>query len=286
MRKIGILVDNTAQFPRHSFPGQNLIRIASHDVIYHGTIYSAGDGLKVSQLPLFARGKSAPQLIPPSPEKFNQILSGMSTEFDEVLVLVHSSHLSSTFQNASLAASSLQGRLPVIVIDTNTFSAGLGMLSQVAAESIHNGANLGEVEHIVRQQAAHTYTVVCCPGLSYLSQNGIVDPAQALVGEFLSMMPVFSFEDERLTPIEKMRNIRNITEFFIEFVEEFDNLNHIAVIQSVPPLLPETRSMRQIFLENYPQTSYSEHNLNLASALLFSPKMVGLIVVEAVSEND
>jgi fatty acid-binding protein DegV len=158
------------------------------------------------------------------------------------------------------------------------------MLAQLAAQIIHDGANLGEVEHVVRQQAAHTYTIVCCPGLSYLAQNGIIDPAQAITGELLSMMPVFSFEDERLTPIEKMRNIRNITEFFIEFVEEFDNLHHIAVVQSVPPLLPETRSMRQVFLENYPQTSYSEHNLNLATALLFSPKMVGLIAVEAVSD--
>lgn len=285
MRKIGVLVDNTAQFPRHSFPGQNLIRIATHDVAFRGAIYPAGDGLKVSELPSFAREQDAPKLLSPSPEKFNQILTGMGTEFDEVLVLVHSSHLSSTFYNASLAASSLQGRLQVIVIDTNTFSAGLGMLAQLAAQVIQQGANLAEVEHIVRQQAAHTYTIVCCPGLSYLSQNGIVDPAQAVVGEFLSMMPVFSFEDERLTPIEKMRNNRNITEFFIEFVEEFDDLQHIAVVQSVPPLLPETRNMRQIFLENYPQTSYSEHNLNLATAILFSPKMVGLIVAETVSED-
>ncbi len=286
MRKIGILVDNTAQFPRHSFPGQNLIRIASHDISLNGKIYPEGDGLKVTQLPSSARGPSAPKLLPSTPEKFNQILTGMGSEFDEVLVLVHSSHLSSTFQNASLAASSLQGRLPVVVVDTNTFSAGLGMLAQLAAQAIYDGANFGEVEHIVRQQAAHTYTIVCCPGLSYLSQNGIIDPAQAVAGELLSMMPVFSFEDERLTPIEKMRNIRNITEFFIEFVEEFDDLQHIAIIQSVPPLLPETRSMRQIFHENYPRTSYSEHNLNLASALLFSPKMVGLIAVESVFEDE
>ncbi len=286
MRKIGILVDNTAQFPRHSFPGQNLIRIASHDISLNGKIYPEGDGLKVTQLPPSARGSSAPKLLPSTPEKFNQILTGMGSEFDEVLVLVHSSHLSSTFQNASLAASSLQGRLPVVVVDTNTFSAGLGMLAQLAAQAIYDGANFGEVEHIVRQQAAHTYTIVCCPGLSYLSQNGIIDPAQAVAGELLSMMPVFSFEDERLTPIEKMRNIRNITEFFIEFVEEFDDLQHIAIIQSVPPLLPETRSMRQIFHENYPRTSYSEHNLNLASALLFSPKMVGLIAVESVFEDE
>ncbi|MFN7036743.1 MAG: DegV family protein [Bellilinea sp.] len=286
MRKIGVLVDNTAQFPRHSFPGQNSIRIATHNVAFNGKIYPEGDGLKVSQLPQFVRGQGAPKLQPPTAEKFNQILTGMGSEFDEVLVLVHSSHLSSAFQNASLAASSLQGRMPVVVVDTNTFSAGLGMLAQLAAQLIHEGANLAEVEHIVRQQAAHTYSIVCCPGLSYLAQNGIIDPAQAIAGELLSMMPVFSFEDERLTPIEKMRNIRNITEFFIEFVEEFDNLYHIAVVQSVPPLLPETRSMRQVFLENYPQTTYSEHNLNLATALLFSPKMVGLIAVEKASEYE
>lgn len=281
MRKVGILVDNTAQFPRHSFPGHSLIRIVSHDVSYQGKTYSEGEGPKVSALPSFTQGESAPKLIPSSSEKFVQILTSMSTEFDEVLILVHSSHLSNTYQNAMSAASSLQGRLPVIVIDTNTFSAGLGTLAQIAAESVFRGATLAEVEQIVRQQAAHIYTIVCCASWSYLSQNGIVDPAQAIVGEYLSMMPVFSLEDDRLTPIEKMRNTRNISEFFIEFVEEFEDVHHVAVIQGFPPLLPETRSMRQIILEHHPRASYSEHNLNLSSALLFGPRMVGLIVVES-----
>ncbi len=285
MRKIGVLVDNTAQFPYPSFPGESLIRIIPHDVSLNGQVFPAGEGLKVSQLPAFARGKHPPKLIPPSPEKFNQTLIGMSFEFEAVIVLTHSSHLSSTFSNANLAATSLKGRLPVVVIDTNTFSAGLGILAQLAAQAIYEGANLIEVEHLIRQQAAHTYSVICCPGLSYLSQNGIVDAAQAVVGEMLSLMPVFSFEDERITPIEKMRNIRNIIEFFIEFVEEFDQLRHIAIIQSVPPLLPETRSIRQAFAENYPHTSYTEHNQNLATALLFSPRLIGLIAIEKITSN-
>ncbi len=136
----------------------------------------------------------------------------------------------------------------------------------------------------MRRQSAHIYTVICSPGLSYLYHSGIVDQAQAIVGEMLNMMPLFSIEDERLTPVEKVRNVRNTVELFIEFVEEFDKLRHIALIQCAPPLLPETRSIRQAFLERYPQTTYSEHNINLPSAILFGPRVVGLVAIENPSE--
>lgn len=274
------MADNTAQFPHHSFPGQNLIRIIPHDIELGGTIYPEGSSLKVSQLPNSAWDNLNPRLIPPSAEKFNQIFVNVGLEFDELIVLIHSAHLSTAYANACLAATALQGRLPVIVVDTNTFSAGLGIIAQLAADAIHSGANLAAVEHLVRRQAAHVYTVVCSPGLSYLYHSGIVDHAQAVVGEMLNMMPLFSIEDERLTPVEKVRNVRNTIELFIEFVEEFDQLRHIALIQSAPPLLPETRSIRQAFLDLYPQTSYSEHNINLPSAILFSPRIIGLVAVE------
>ncbi len=284
MRKICVLVDNTAQFPHHSFPGQNLIRIIPHDIELRRVLYPEGNNLKVFQLPNSAWGNLNPRLIPPSAEKFNQLFLNVGSEFDELIVLTHSAHLSTTYANACLASTALHGRLPVIVVDTNTFSAGLGILAQLAAEAIHNGANLVEVEHLVRRQSAHIYTVICSPGLSYLYHSGIVDQAQAIVGEMLNMMPLFSIEDERLTPVEKVRNVRNTVELFIEFVEEFDKLRHIALIQCAPPLLPETRSIRQAFLERYPQTTYSEHNINLPSAILFGPRVVGLVAIENPSE--
>lgn len=96
----------------------------------------------------------------------------------------------------------------------------------------------------------------------------------------LNFITVFSLEEERLTPLEKIKNFRNINELFIEFLEEFDQLRQIAFIQGVNTVVQETRGLKQSLLELYPDTTYSEHTLNIPTALQFGPRMVGIIAVE------
>lgn len=280
MEKICVLVDHSAQFPNHSFPGQNLVRVIPFDVELNGIFYPEGREVKVANLPLSARNALNPRLIPPSPDRYAQWFQALAREFDEILVLTQSSHLSGSFQNALLASQTLTSGLTVSVVNSQTTSTGLGILAQIAAENIDQGGSLVDVEHIVRKQVSHIYTVICTPGLSYLYHAGIVDQAQSIVGEMLNFIPVYTIEEERLTPLEKVRNYRSTIELFVEFLEEFEDLRHIALLQSIPPLIQESRSLRQIFQELYPNTTYSEHNLNLPTALVFGPRLVGLIAVE------
>lgn len=280
MPRICVLTDNSAQFPHHSFPGQELVRLIPYDIELSGVLYPEGKDVRASSLPQSANGNLRPKLIPPNPEKFLLWFNALGREFDEILVILQASALSSAYQNALQAASSLQGSIGIQVINSQTTSAGLGTLVQIAAQGIKQGLSLSEAEHLVRSQVPHTYTVFCAPGLSYLYHAGIVDQAQSVVGEMLNILPIFTLEEDRLTALEKMRNYRATLDFFIEFLEEFEDIRHIALIQSVPPLVPETRTLRQLLQEIYPQTSYTEHNLNSPLAVLFGPRLLGLIIVE------
>jgi DegV family protein with EDD domain len=282
MPRVCILTDSSAQFPHHSFQGQDLVRVIPYDVELSGVVYPEGKDVKVTKLPLSADQKLNPKLIPPSEERFTQWFTALGQEFNELLVILQASQLSQAYQNALQAAVSLQGSISLQVINSQTTSAGLGTLVQIAAEAIYCGASASEAEHIIRSQVPHIYSVLCSPGLSYLHFAGIVDQAQAVVGEMLNFLPVYTLEEDRLTPLEKVRNYRNTLDFFIEFLEEFENLRHIALIQSVPPLIQETRTLRQIFQEMYPNTTYSEHNLNSTLAVLFGPRLLGLVIVENV----
>ncbi len=254
-----------------------------YSVELSGIVYPDGRDFKISSLPQSADDRLNPKLIPPSPEKFLQWFNALGQEFDQILVILQASALTSAYQNALQAASLLQGSFAIQVINSQTTSAGLGMLVQLAAEGIKRGLTLGEAEHLVRSQVPHTYSVFCAPGLSYLYHAGIVDRAQAVVGEMLNFLPMFTLEEDRLTALEKMRNYRASLDFFTEFLEEFEDIRHIAMIQSVPPLIQETRALRQLFQEMYPNTSYSEHNLNTPLAVLFGPRLLGLVIVENIS---
>ena len=68
--------------------------------------------------------------------------------------------------------------------------------------------------------------------MTYLYQSGFIGDAQALVGEMLGLLPIYTLEEGRLTPVEKARNYRQLIDFMQEFIDEFSDLYHIALIQS------------------------------------------------------
>ncbi len=282
MRPFCILTDSSAQFPQHSFPGQNFVRIIHHDIEIDGVIYPEARDVKISAFPQSAFDGSVPRLVPPSVEKFSDWFNALTNEFNDVLVILQDSHFSATYDNAVQATAAIKASRSIQVINSQTISTGLGMLVQIAAESLHQGASAIETEHLVRRQISHIYTVLCTPGLSYLYQAGIIDRAQALVGEMLNLIPVYTLEEERLTPLEKVKSFRQTVELFVEFLEEFESLRHISLVQSTPPLLPDTRSVRQLFQEIYPNTAYSEHNINVPLAALFGPRFLALFAVEKI----
>ncbi len=282
MQQICILTDNSAQFPQHSFPGQNFVRVIPHDIEFGGIIHPEGKDVKISQFPVSAFASDSPKLVAPSVEKFMDWFSALEKEFSDILVILLDSHFSAAVDNAVAATNAMNANRTIQVINSQTISTGLGTLVQIAAESIFDGASAIEAEHLIRRQISHIYTVLCAPGLSYLYNAGIVDQAQAIVGEMLNMIPVYTLEEERVTPLEKVRSYRQTVELFVEFLEEFEDLRHISLVQSNPPLLPDTRSVRQLFQEIYPNTSYSEHNLNTTLAALFGPRFLALLAVEKI----
>lgn len=259
-----------------------MVRVIPHDVEIGGRLHPEGKDVRIGSFPLSAFDLGAPRLLAPSVEKFTEWYAALSKEFHEILVVVQDNHFSPAYDNALQAAEVLKANRSIQVINSQTISAGLGMLVQIAAEALSNGANAVETEHLIRRQVPHIYTVICTPGLSYLHQAGIIDRSQALVGEMLNFIPVYTLEEERLTPLEKVRTYRQTVDLFVEFLDEFENLRHIALIQSIPPLLPDTRTVRQLFQEIYPNTSYTEHNLNVPLAALLGPRVLAMLAVERI----
>lgn len=286
MRSACILTDNSAQFPLPAFPGRGLVRILAHDISLNGKVHPDGKDLKLIQFPATANHGLDPKLISPSVDEFEEVLTSLSNDFDDILVIVLSSHLSDTYRNALAAAEETQGRSTITVIDSETISIGLGILVQSAAGLLEQGRPVVDVEKRIRHMIPHIYTLLCTPGLTYLSNAGFIEPSQANVGELLGLLPVFSLEEGKLSPLEKMRNYRAVLDFFQEFVDEFDNLDYIALLQNGSFSNPDLRQLRQHADESFSSAQYIEHMLNLPVATLFGPKCVGLFAIEASDDRD
>jgi fatty acid-binding protein DegV len=96
----------------------------------------------------------------------------------------------------------------------------------------------------------------------------------------LGLFPVYAIEEGKLTPLEKLRNQRQVITFFQEFIDEFDRLQHIALLQNIPPSQQEALFLREHAHENYPRTPFTTHPSIFALATMFGPRSLGLFVVE------
>jgi DegV family protein with EDD domain len=283
MPSIIILTDSTVQFTLPSFNGRNLVKVLPLNVELRGVLHEGGKSLKPGEMPVSASDELHPRLLPPSIEQMTSFLlqEDSNQPYDQVLGIFLSSSMSSMVTRALEVQKLFSGRVNMQVVDSLTTSAGLGILVQAAAESLAKGASLSETERLVRSLIPHIYAVVCTPGLTYLHYSGFLDRAQACAGELLGLYPIFSIEEGNLTPLEKVRNHRQVLDFFQEFLEEFGQLQHIAFLQSATGNNPQDgRILKDHAQDHFLRTPFSEHTVNQAVATLFGPNTLGLFVVE------
>lgn len=279
MPGVCILTDSTAQFPAASFPGQELVSVIPLHVKFNGLRYADGKDLKLTDLPLSAHGPSSPVARPPSSEEFRQFFQSLGDEYDEIVAILLSPNLCPALTNAQEAVKAI-GWAPVTLIDSQTTGVGLGLLVQAAAGVALDGIPGLEIKRFILNQVSHVYTVFCIQSLTYLSQSGLLDVAQAVVGEMLGVIALFLLENGRLVPVQKARNMRHLGDLLYEFISEFGELRHIALTRGVISFENEARSLRERLASDFPATPYSEHILGTALASMLGPRSLGLVVME------
>jgi fatty acid-binding protein DegV len=118
------------------------------------------------------------------------------------------------------------------------------------------------------------------PDLSHLYRSGLLDPAQAIVGEMLGVIPFFTLENGRLVHTQKIRSPRHLVDIMFEFVAEFENLKYLALLQGITSYEQESRNLRDRISQNVRTTPLCEHSLSLALATILGPHSIGLVAME------
>lgn len=285
MSSVCILTDSTAQFPVHIFPGSDLINVIPFHVHLEGQNGVADKDIKLIHLPSEAHAQSGLQIQPPSVDEFCQIFMALGYRYREIVVILISKHLSSTLENAQKAIEIGKCPAAIHLVDSQTTSVGLGLLVQAAATAAHQGLSGGRISRLVRGLTPHVYTVFCLYNLSYLSLSGFIDPGQATVGEMLDVVPFSVLENGYLVPVQKVRGSRHLVDLLCEFVMEFDDVKHVALVQGLPPFEQEARLLRERLSGLYRSNTYSEHTLAVPLAAMLGPRSLGLVVLEKVTDE-
>ncbi len=276
---LAIITDGTVQFPNPVFEGRKHVTILP-------IVWDDGQGdkdsgqRKATDFPISLINNKSPEFLANSSEVYRLHFERMAPLVDGILVINHASYINGNYINALAAAEEMQGKVPIRVVDSQNFSLAMGILVQAAAEQAEEIGNLAGLELVVRNLIPRIYTVLCIPGLSFIEKRNQVNHTQALVGEHLKMLPIFTMDQGELVHSEKARNKRHLVDILHEFLTEFGELEHISLLQGIPSFESETRALRERLLEDHAETSISEQNISGQMASVIGPHSLGVFALQ------
>ncbi len=212
-----IVLDSTADFPdaQIRFPNMRVVPL----YVRFGE-ESFRDYVELDPHDFYRRLRTAPELpttSQPTPQDFVTVYHALAG-YERIYSLHISSRLSGTFQSASLAAADEADRIRLV--DTESASVGIGMLSLAIQELLGRGTTDEEIEALIelhRERAGILFTV---DTLEFLAKGGRIGRAKALMGSLLNVKPILAIEDGEVVPLTRARGRAKAFEEFRKRFEE------------------------------------------------------------------
>ncbi|HUY43278.1 MAG TPA: DegV family protein [Acidimicrobiales bacterium] len=191
MSRVRVVTDSACDLPDEIVEALN-IAVVSLTIRFGSEEFSNRSDLSPSEF--WARCKSAkelPETSAPSVGAFQEVFESAARDgYDGVIVLALSSHLSATYQSATLASEAVAATIPVNVIDTLAVSMAQGLMTIDVAEAANAGASLEELRERATGLIDRVGVVAALDTLEHLIKGGRVGGAKALLGQVLSIKPL------------------------------------------------------------------------------------------------
>jgi DegV family protein with EDD domain len=278
MQRTCIVTDSTAIFTETNLPGKEHLYVIQHQIKIGDKLVD--DTIDISLLKDLTEKNIHPRVQSPSVDTFQEKFLQLAGDYQEVVVILLTSHLNPSIYNAQQAISKMKSPAPVYIIDSQTTATGLGVLVQAAARASAAGMSGVEVHRIVRGIIRHIYAIFCLPDLKFLHHTGILDPAQAIIGEMLKITPFYILESGKLIPVQKARSSRHMVDILQEFIAEFDYLNSLSLIIGLPAFENESRNLKERINQYFPKISFGEYKIGAALGSILGPNCLGLIAID------
>lgn len=156
--------------------------------------------------------------------QYTDALEPLLSAGQDVLLLVFSSGLSTTYNSARLAADDLREKYPdrkLLVVDTLCASLGQGLLTWYAANLKREGKSIEEVRDWVEANKLHLCHWFTVNDLYFLKRGGRVSAATAMVGTMLQIKPVLHVDNEgHLINVAKARGRNASLMALVDHMEE------------------------------------------------------------------
>lgn len=204
MSTVKIFSDSTSDLPQ-SWKDTYDIGIVPLYVVFEEGTYK--DGYDITPEEVYRRVAASgvlPKTAAPSPADFMAAFNPVINSGNDIVYISISSSLSSTYQNALLAAGEFpEGR--VQVIDSHTLCGGIALLVMKAVRAAEKGLSALEIATMLKHSRSLVETQFVVDTLDYLYMGGRCSGMQNFIGSLLKIRPVLKLVDGSIVPIGKSR---------------------------------------------------------------------------------
>jgi len=221
MARVAVVTDTTHYMPRALVADLGLHEVSLY-VTFDGATERESDITDLADFYTRLRASSEmPGTSQPSVGDFLGVYEPLLDDGADILSIHLSAGISGTFTAAEQARDQLVKRgidpARLIVLDSATACAGLGMMAIAAASAVRAGATAEEAAEAARALRRELKVWFAVDTLEFLRRGGRVGGAQAWLGSKLKIKPILSIESEIL-PVERVRTSGRAFERLIEYL--------------------------------------------------------------------
>jgi len=137
--------------------------------------------------------------------------------------------LSTTLDVARQAAATVDAAR-ISVLDSGTFTRGLGWMLEAAARLADEGAGPEEIARVVAAMKPRVRIFAILDTLEYLQRGGRIGRAAALAGTLLSVKPILEITDGEVRPLERVRTLTGAIRRLVETGVAVGEVERLAVM--------------------------------------------------------
>ena len=222
--KIKLICDSLCDIPRE-IQDKEYLDIVPLTIVFNDKEYKDGvDISKEEYYEVLKNSKEIPKTSQATYIQFSEIFNKYIDEGYKIVCINGSSKSSGTYQSAMLAKSDMGDKGEDIhIFDTMSLSLGSGQFVIKACELIEKEFNIDKIIEELDGIRDSVMLFFAPKTLDYLKKSGRVSVATAIIGNILSLVPIFSFPKGEAHLEEKVRGSKNIASKLVDIILEKNN---------------------------------------------------------------
>lgn len=156
-----------------------------------------------------------------TPMRFEECFKKYIDEGYKVLAIIMSANMSGTYQSACLAKRMLDSD-DIVVIDSNTITSGLGLLTLEACRLRNEGLSIFEIEKELNETKNRIKSSLAFESLDNLVKGGRLSKAAATIGTALGLRLILEIKDGVMSVKDKIRGNKKVVK---KIISDYENGN-------------------------------------------------------------